>query len=162
DLASTTTTISDSTFSGNRAIGGDGGTGPFVGQGVGGAIANFGPASISASAFDHNEAIAGSGGDSGPGPQACVMAQGAGGAIANVSALDVTSSSFSNNVASGGNNAVAIGTDLVFLGIGYGGAIDNSSGGTATISSCTLDHNQAFGGRGNKGSGAVVLVGAAL
>src|SRR5205823_5909624 len=76
--------------------------------------------------------------------------------------MTVTNSSFSQNLASGGNNATATGADIVQVGVGVGGAIDNELGTTATITGCTLDHNQAVGGQGNRASGAVVLVGTGL
>src|SRR4029077_17675977 len=72
------------------------------------------------------------------------------------------SSSFSHNLAIGGNNATATATDIVEVGVGQGGVIDNEFDATVTITGCTLDHNQALGGQGNSGSGAVVLVGTAL
>jgi hypothetical protein len=155
-------TITGSTFSGNSAVGGNGGIGEFAGNGDGGAIISVGPTSISGSEFDHNQAIGGSNGNSGPNQQVTQIDTGEGGAIASLSTLSVTNSSFSHNLTIGGNNATATGTDFVLVGFGFGGAIDNSSGGTATISGCTFDHNQALGGQGNSGSGAVVLVGTAL
>jgi hypothetical protein len=44
---------------------------------------------------------------------------------------------------------------------GRSGAIENSSEGYGHHAGYTLDHNQAFGGQGNSGSGPVVLVGTA-
>jgi hypothetical protein len=163
DLGSTTSTVTGSSFSGNSAVGGNGGIGPFVDNSLGGAIVNDGqPASISDSEFDHNQAIGGSGGNSGTGQPVSAMDQAEGGAIANgFSTLSVTNSSFSHNSAIGGNNGTAT-AGFVLVGFGYGGAIDNSSGGTADISGCTLDHNQAIGGNGNSGTGATVLVGTGL
>ena len=79
-------TITGSTFSGNSAVGGNGATGAFAGEAVGGAIVNVGPTSISGSEFDHNQAIGGSNGNSGPGQQFSLMDIGYGGAIANGSA----------------------------------------------------------------------------
>ena len=64
-----TLTITASTFSGNSAVAGNGVTGEFAGEAYGGAIYNAGPASISGSQFDHNQAIGGSNGNSGPGQQ---------------------------------------------------------------------------------------------
>jgi hypothetical protein len=66
--------------------------------------------------------------------------------------LTVTNSSFSHNQAFGGNNATATG-EFIVVGIGTGGAIDNSTQGTVTISGCALDNNQALGGQGNSGKG---------
>src|SRR5262249_39299571 len=106
--------------------------------------------------------IAGSGGNSGPGQQDPAVGSAAGGAIFNFSTVTVTSSRFSYNQAVGGNNATATGTDIVEVGVGSGGAIDNEFGSLATISHSTLDHNKAIGGNGNSGSGAVVVVGTAL
>src|SRR5262249_34725266 len=48
------TTIGDTTFSGNRAFGGNGGTGQFAGIAQGGAINSFALTTISGSTFTHN------------------------------------------------------------------------------------------------------------
>ena len=61
----TITTITGSTFSGNQAIGGNGGTGSFVGNAEGGAVNSYAVVSISGSTFDQNQALAGSDGNSG-------------------------------------------------------------------------------------------------
>jgi hypothetical protein len=156
-------TITDCTFSGNLAVGGSSGTGVDAGDAFGGAILPFGASNtISGSEFDHNQAIGGNNCNSGPGQQDPVVSCGFGGAFSTGSVLNVTSTAFSHNLAVGGNNAAATATDIAYVGLGAGGAIDNEFGDSATISGCDLDHNQALGGNSNSGSGPVVLVGTAL
>ena len=60
-----TTSISGSSFLGNRALGGNGGTGSFVGIAEGGAINSYGVVTISSSTFASNQAQGGTGGNSG-------------------------------------------------------------------------------------------------
>ncbi len=67
DIFGSSTTIKKSTISGNQAVGGDGGTGPYIGNAEGGAINNYGNLTISGSTFDRNQCLAGSGNGSGPG-----------------------------------------------------------------------------------------------
>ena len=62
-------TITGSSFSDNSAVGGDGDIGTQAGSAYGGAISPLGPAFISDSTFDHNQALGGSDGNSGPGQQ---------------------------------------------------------------------------------------------
>jgi hypothetical protein len=160
-FATPSVAITDSTFSGNLALGGNGGTGPFVGEAEGGAIISTGSASITGSTFDDNLALAGSDGNSGPGNADPGVDEAFGGAIFGLfgASTTVSSSTFDNNAAIGGNNATATGTDIVEVGVAEGGTICNEIGAVATISGSSFDHNQAIGGSGNTGSGPVVHVG---
>jgi hypothetical protein len=170
--SSTGNIISGSTFSGNQAVGGNGGTGTARyggnnGVAYGGAIVTLGTLSISGSTFDHNQALAGSGGNSvlvSPFP---TVDYAQGGAIYNQTGfapavIDITTSTFSHNQAVGGNNSTATVTDGVNSGGAEGGALDNVGGSTMTVSYSTLDHNQAIGGNGNTASSGVLWVGTGL
>jgi hypothetical protein len=163
-VESSSTTIMDSEFSGNAAVGGNGGIGPFIGEGSGGGVASFGFLSVSRSTFDANLALGGSGGNSGPGAPDPFVDYSFGGAILNEfgGTMTVTASSFSHNQAIGGNDSTAIGTDIIGVGGAEGGAIYNEVGAAAAFTGCNFDHNQAQGGNGNTGSGPVVLVGEGL
>ena len=159
------TTIMASTFSGNTAIGGNGGTGPGEGEGAGGAITTSGASvSITGSTFDHNRAIGGSDGNSGPPTLDPFVDYAFGGAInAEVSSnLSATCTSFSHNEAIGGNDSTTTGTDIIGVGGAEGGAVVNETGAVAAFSDCTFDHNAAIGGNGDNGSGPVILVGEGL
>jgi hypothetical protein len=163
DVFASSTTITASTISGNRDVGGNGGTGAYVGDAEGGAINNYGNLTISDSTFDQNQAIGGSGGNSGPGNTETFEDYSFGGAIANTFAsINITGSAFSNNKAVGGGSATATATDICAAGGAEGGAIYNELGSVGAIAGCAFDHNQAIGGDGNTAGGAVVLVGEAL
>jgi hypothetical protein len=161
------TTITDCTFNGNSAVGGNGGTGGFVGVAYGGAVLQIGATSISGSTFVDNQAIGGSGANSGPGQLDPLLDTGFGGAITTGTALGMTvaNSSFRHNLAIGGNNSTVTGIDILETGVGAGGAIDDEFGDTASVSGCTFDGNEANGGNGNTGGGPQVglaLVGIGL
>jgi hypothetical protein len=157
-------TIDGCAFSGNQAVGSNGGTGEFVGEGYGGAINDSGSVTISASIFDYNQAFGGSNGYSGPGTDDPFVDYSFGGAIVAefFTSLSVSGSSFDHNQAIGGNNGVASGNDIIGVGGAEGGAINNEVGATATVAGCTFGQNEAIGGNGNTGSGPVVLVGEGL
>jgi hypothetical protein len=161
------TTVSECTFSGNVVTGGNGGTGPYVGEAEGAAVSVYGPngggtgaVNISDSTFDDNRDIAGSGGNSGPGATDPGVDESFGAIFNFGGILTVTGSIFSHNKALGGNNATATGTDIVEVGVAEGGAICNEIGSTATVTSSTFQDNQSIGGNNDKGSGPVVHVGA--
>ncbi|WP_422924199.1 beta strand repeat-containing protein [Singulisphaera sp. PoT] len=165
------TTITGTSFIGNRAIGGDGG----AGFASGGAITGGGGVvSISNSSFTGNEAIAGDGDDA----TGALFDEGAsadGGAISiGTNQMTIIGSTFTANKAIGGD----AGTPSLFSAGGgaSGGAISFSqSGGTSTVtiggdSSATppptstsspgatiigseFTDNQVIGGRGNGGQG---------
>jgi hypothetical protein len=163
DIYPSSTTMIGCTVSGNQAVGGDGGTGVYVGDAEGGAINNYGNLTISGSTFDQNQALAGSGGNSGPGVTEAFLDYSFGGAIANTSAFSkITNTIFSYDQAAGGNDSTATATDFGAVGGAEGGAIYDELGSAGTFAGCTLSHDDALGGNGNTGSGSVVLVGEGL
>ena len=146
--------LSACTFSNNNAIGGKSGIGADAGNAEGGAIDLLGAAAISGSTFTNNQATAG---DSGtfntPGSEDPVVDYGFGGAIANTAGvLHIVSCTFASNVAQGGNDASALGTDVVRVGGAEGGAVFNEIGSTATLVSCAFDTNRAQAGNGDTGT----------
>jgi hypothetical protein len=131
-------TIESSAFHGNKAVGGAAFT--FFGGSVGGAIDNFGGATltVAGSTFIGNQAI------SAAGPFA-----GIGGAIENNAGFDtrqpstatIRTSTFINNLATGGTGSTA-----------NGGALDNEGPGVLmTVTDSALIHNRAVGGPGGDG-----------
>ncbi|MBI1915943.1 MAG: hypothetical protein HYS12_14590 [Planctomycetes bacterium] len=147
--------IDGCTFTANEAIGGSNATGGASGQGNvgnarGGALINFGVATVTNSTFDHNEARAGNGNSGGGG--SVTVGQATGGAIANSgvllpATLTVSNSTFTNNQAVGGAGTVG----GSFAGIGLGGGVATLSGATTTLTSSTFTGNQAVGGAGGAG-----------
>jgi hypothetical protein len=139
-------TVTRSTFSGNQALGGGGSS--FFGGSVGGAIDNFGGATlmVTDSSFTSNQAL----GAAGQGNF------GIGGAIENNAGFDQTvpsmatinNSSFINNVASGADGVT-----------GNGGALDNEgTGATMVLSNSVLVGNQSIGAAGGaEGRGGGIL-----
>lgn len=130
-------TVTNSNFQGNQAVGGSGGS--FFGGSVGGAIDNYGSATLNVtrSAFVDNRAVAADG------------FFGIGGAIENNSgpgddqgsSATISSSLIAGNFAGGGGGATA-----------NGGAINNEGGGsTMTIDDSTLVGNRGVGGAGANG-----------
>jgi hypothetical protein len=156
------TTITDSSFLGNQAIGGNDdrvGSGTIlVGGGYGGAIYHdasgslASPLSVSTSTFTGNQAVGGTGNTGG-----VLAGDGIGGGIiilyggfGQINSADVgtvSRSPFSGNRAVGGaGSAGGDGAD------GLGGALANLLGSTLTVSGCTLSGNQALGGAGGSGA----------
>ena len=158
--------MTDSTFSGNQAIGGNGGTGLYVGEAEGGAINNdgsaldlrqhlrpqpghrrqrrqqrFGPTRTPPWTDElwrrHSPVIRGQ-------PQQSPVAASA---TTRPSAAITPPPPGPTSSRSAMPRAVRFAMSLAAV---------------ATISDCTLDHNQAIGGNGNTGSGPVVHVGTAL
>lgn len=130
--------VTGSSFQGDEAVGGSGFS--FFGGSVGGAIDNYGSATLTVtrSAFVDNQAVAADG------------FFGIGGAIENNSgpnddqgsAATIQSSLFAGNFAGGAGGATA-----------NGGAINNEGGGsTMTIDDSTLAGNRAIGGAGADGA----------
>jgi hypothetical protein len=159
--------VSGCKFTHNQAIGGSLSTGNTGGQGVigdgaGGALGIIGPATITDCTFDHNAALGGSGSRSGG--SLTVVGRGVGGAIQNSSfggvqaTLEVNGCTFNDNQAVGGNDN--LGTP--FVNEGFGGAIDNIRGASATITSGTFSGNQAIGGQGGAGQAGGSGLGGAM
>lgn len=155
--------ISQCAFSGNAAVGGNGGVGLQVGQASGAAFTVIGPnagpdagaVTVSQSTFDHNQALAGSGGASSG--QADPSVDVSYGAVTNAGgSLTVSGSSFSHNTSVGGNNATAVGTDIAEAGVAEGGAINGEFGASTTVSSSSFNDNQAIGGNNDSATGPVV------
>jgi hypothetical protein len=159
-----TAILYNSTFRGNQAVGGDGGTGADVGVADGGAISSYGVTAVTDGTFDSNRALGGSNGRSGNSYSSPFVDCGLGGGVAaDGGVISITNSSFRNNQAIGGNNGTAASpNDISEVGGAEGGALFSEFGATASISSSTFDHNQAIGGNGNRGSGSVVLAGEGL
>jgi hypothetical protein len=163
-------TVTGCTFTGNQAIGGNGGklpSGSFqLGAANGGAISVEGPSltlTVSDSTFTGNEAIAGSGGSAPNGNNlgAYLLDTSSGGAIscADVSPLVVRGSTFTDNEAIGGSNASGAGTNFGTIGEGAGGAI--YAQGVSTFTDSSFVGNEALGGSANSyaGSGGTGSVG---
>jgi hypothetical protein len=147
-------TVSSCIFSGNEALGGGGSS--FFGGSVGGAIDNFGGATltVSSSTFTDNQALgAGSG------------SFGIGGAIENNAGLNNT-----NPSQSGTNPSTAILSNCVFTSnvasamsgasgngvYGNGGALDNEGPGAMMIvSGCGFLHNQSVAGSGSDSANGI-------
>jgi hypothetical protein len=133
--------LSDSTFTGNAAIGGPSGSTTSGGLGAGGAFVNFlgTSANITRTTFIGNRAVGGPA--SGAGSQGGL---GFGGAIQNeAGTLTITNSRFLANEATGGD-----GSDGATGGDGWGGAIQSEDGSTLNLSSSLLAGNLARGGSG--------------
>jgi hypothetical protein len=160
----TTLNVTNSSFTGNEAVGGNGASGGsgasfyFLDIGVGGAINNFNQSNllIDSCNFSGNQAVGGSN------ATGAVSGQGGigfanGGALYNLAFATVTNSAFDGNIARGGSANKSLNGDM---GVGWavGGAVSNApfffvdgSGGSLSVSGCTFTHNQAIGGAGNIG-----------
>jgi hypothetical protein len=140
--------VTDSTFTGNQALGRHGG-----GWGRGGAIDNEGATTIVRHcAFRGNLALGGDGGtnngDFGFGP-----GLGAGGAInANDgSSVIIEDSEFSANQAIGGSGGSG-GKSTPLVGVGQGGAIRSHDTSTLSVARSSFVGNLALGGSGTTGA----------
>jgi hypothetical protein len=151
-------TVSQSTFLGNRAVGGDGGvvTGAqafeFIGGGLGGAIRSGNSTlTVEDSTFTGNQAIGGNGGRAASTARDYDISFGYGGGLFNFSGTAVVrGSTFTDNHALGGSHASAL-YGRGHVGDGSGGGLINLDNATATVTDCTFDHNEAHGGDGNVG-----------
>ncbi|HEY1901224.1 MAG TPA: choice-of-anchor D domain-containing protein [Terracidiphilus sp.] len=147
-----TLAVTNSTFSGNSASGGNGNDGgdpemgAYGGNGSGGGIYNNGTLTVTNSTFTGNSANGGSGyGDAGGG-------SGSGGGIENGGTLTVTNSTFSGNSTTGGvggGGSDGDGDIGYNGGGGSGGGISNGS--TLTVTNSTFSGNSATGGSGGFG-----------
>jgi hypothetical protein len=143
--------ISNCTFTGNVAVGGDNAndyTHSFGGQALGGAIANAAPLTIANSSFTDNVAKAGDHCDNLTTFNGHVLVGSAwGGGIVNSfgGSLTVTHTNFAGNQAIGGNSAAGVG------GTAEGGGVDDFIFATTTLTDVSFVGNQAVGGSGGPG-----------
>jgi hypothetical protein len=144
-------TVTNCTFVGNVAQGGNGKTVPsgtlaLTGLAAGGGMSNLNSgtiASVSECTFTGNQAVGGAGNTGG-----LMAGAGIGGGFFNRSTATVTLSNCTvdHNQAVGGNRGAG-GNG----GNGLGGGLANLLGSTRTVSSCTVDHNKAVGGAADVG-----------
>jgi hypothetical protein len=135
-----TANVTACTFTGNQALGGTGPAGDFFGGSVGGAIDNFGGATltVTGSTFTNNQAIS---------TDQTGFFFGIGGAIENNAGFDKAhpSTATISNSTFTDNQAIGRGTDSS----ANGGGLDNEgTDATMTVTSSTLSGNQAIGGPG--------------
>jgi hypothetical protein len=145
------TTITDSTFIGNQAIGGDGGTSGFSRAGAvyNGAVNNAtGTMTVANCTFIGNQVLAGSNNTGAAG----TFGGASGGAMQNSDGgiLFLTGSLFSGNQSIGGSNNTSTG-GIGNVGSGSGGGLSNV--GVATVTDTVFEDNEARGGSGNTGDG---------
>jgi hypothetical protein len=145
-------TINGCVFTGNRAIGTDGGVGGEVGSVYAGAIFSEGAGntlSVTSTTFTANQALAGNGGSPGTSSGIYSVDRASGGAIEEDGGaiLLVDHCGFSGNQAIGGSNATGGVGGLGLMAFGWGGAVCNLS--VATITASSFDNNLAQGGSGN-------------
>jgi hypothetical protein len=156
-----TATVMGSTFIDNRAIGGSGGTGNFIGIAIGGAIHNDGQSTMTVqnSTFIGNQAIGGNGNSAGKNATAYFLGVAGGGAITGDEGklLVVSGCTFLDNQAIGGSNETGNSSGFAYIGTGRGGALFTD--GSARVTNSTFVGNEAVGGNGNTGGGSALLVG---
>src|SRR5262249_48612996 len=145
-----TLTVSHCTFTGNQAIGADGGPGKVGGVGSGGAIANLGghhlnpPLSRTPTTFAGNQGAGGTGRDGGGARGGGIFNSGSEAIVVGFSTLDLSRSELTGNRATGG--AGGTGDPGGRGGNGIGGGILNLGPADATVSDSILSQNQALGG----------------
>ena len=151
--------VTDVEFKHNQVVGNDDVLLPGNGA-AGGAIAILSPnlelefrptATIEDSRFSQNDAFGTNGGAFG----------GAfGGAISNQGLLTIKSSTLTHNGAFGGsdnNNDNQAPDAFKFVGLAFGGAVNNNNGGTLIMDDCVVTHNQAVAGDRNTGGSATFV-----
>jgi hypothetical protein len=156
--------VSGSTFTSNQALGGSNATGAtiplgWLGVGIGGAVDNEGPATITSCAFIGNQALGGSGNTGGGG--GLLVGVGYGGGLDNElhpASLTVSNCTFTGNRAAGG----AGNTGGIFAGDGIGGGLSVFFGVKATVQGSTFTSNQALGGQGATGANGADGLGGGL
>ncbi|MDB5308259.1 MAG: polymorphic outer membrane protein, partial [Gemmataceae bacterium] len=138
-----TATVVSSTFRGNRAVGGGGGS--FFGGSAGGAIDNFGGATltVTGSTFVNNQALGTGAGNFGIGG---AIENNAGFANTAPSTATINNSVFTGNLAGGADAK------------GNGGALDNEgTGATMTVSNSLVAGNQSGGSTSASGIGGGLM-----
>ena len=139
-------------FKHNQVVGNEGGA-------VGGAIAilrvpngnGYPTTTVEDSRFTHNNAFGANGG---------LFGGAFGGAINNQGLLTIERSTLTQNGAFGGsdnNNDNADPEAFAFVGLAFGGAVNNNSGGTLFMDDCVVTHNQAVAGDRNTGGSATYV-----
>ncbi len=154
-------------FTGNRAVGGIGGSAPGLsgGGGIGGAIdLSGGSGSVTRSTFAGNQATGGDGGGGAGDAGGGTGGIGRGGAIANNGTLTIVGSTFTTDRATGGNGGE--GGRFIAISGGRGGDGGSATGGavastanTATLANSTFFASVAIAGNG--GAGGATTCGAA-
>jgi hypothetical protein len=158
-----TLTVRDSTFVGNQAIAGSGGSAPKgsklgsygLDTADGGAIAAHDGATliVSGSTFADNLAMGGSNATGAP-VASGFLGAGIGGGIESEGQPTITNCTFTGNAALGGSGNTG-GGQLLQVGTGFGGAIDEEGFGahvpSLAVNGCTFTNNRAAGGAGNTG-----------
>jgi hypothetical protein len=145
-------TVTDSSFTGNEALGGGGNRGGsgaiLAGAGAGGAIGNDffdvpNPMTVRNCTFTDNRAAGGAGNTGG-----AFVGAGLGGGFANCFAATATisQSTFTRNRATGGAGRVGQSGAP-----GLGGALANIDGSILAVNDCTLTDNVVSGGNGGTG-----------
>ncbi|HJT32912.1 MAG TPA: hypothetical protein VJ783_12800, partial [Pirellulales bacterium] len=165
-----TATVIGCTFTGNQAIGADGGViqvGPGeIGAANGGAIHNEGQGGqadtlvVENSTFTNNQAIGGNGGNGGKSAGVLIVGIASGGGIANDDggSLVVSGCTFSDNQSLGGSNAsAAAASGSGRIGLAFGGGL--ATEGPTTVTNSTFDHNEALGGSNNTGGSGTLVIG---
>jgi hypothetical protein len=139
-------TVIDTTFLGNRTIGGSGGSSGF--SRGGGMYNSSGTLTIENCTFTGNQAI---GGSNNTGP-AGTLGQASGGGVQNSDRgiLFLSGSIFSGNEAIGGSNNTSTG-GIGNIGTTGGGGLINV--GRATVTDSLFEDNEARGGSANQGDG---------
>ena len=149
-----TASITDSQFTFNVAQAGSNCSGNLCASGSSGAIQNSASLTVAGSTFSHNQAI---GGNDSSGPLRPGVGTGgailSGGPTGPAATLVVRASTFDHNQAIGGSGnqlVPASPDDLSGPNEAFGGGL-HISGGSATISECTVEHNSVVGGAGGAG-----------
>jgi hypothetical protein len=158
--AGATLDVSQSSFTGNEALGG-----PSGGNAFGGGIYNeAGTVTIDSSTFTGNQAVAGNGGSAGvtvtlPGGVSATLlgVAGGGGVWNDGGALTVTNSTLGKDLAEGGSNDDGSGSTATFAWVGTAtagavgsGALFTAASPTAAIAGSTLSGNQSQGGTNDR------------
>jgi hypothetical protein len=159
-----TASVSDSRFTQNVAEAGSTCTGSLAATGAGGGINNSGSLTLTSSTFSHNQAIGGNDSSSAVRPGAGVGGAILSGGPRNPAVLVVSASTFDHNQAIGGNGNQSSSNPAPSINgpnDAFGGGI-HLSGGTATISACTVAHNSAIAGAGGAGQSGGLAWGGGL
>jgi hypothetical protein len=149
---SSTTIITDSTFTGNKALGRltNGGA---ISTGENTEVSSQPPMSINNCTFTGNEAV---GANDANNATALFGGEALGGAIANAAPLTIANSAFTDNLAKGGDGGANIGgrDPNPVVGEAWGGGVVSAFFSTLTVSNTSFTGNEAIGGNSAVGPGA--------